>query len=277
MEEQTQINADELMDALLARADAEVPEPEADELAYEDKEPESDGSEDESEEPIVEFDGKQFTRQELAELVEKGLDYTKKTQQLAEERRRLRELEELYEVYSSLDEAARQRVVETLSQTASPAQETSLSEQLRAAGYDEDYVAAIEALEGTNRGLRQKVDEMERLLKTVLPEVQQIVSEVRGDVEAKEASARIKAELGIDVPPEELRRAQQETGLQDLEAAWLKVNKARLVAGAFEAGHRQGRKTRPVSPGGESRQPDISSMTADEIFQAINSGMIGPG
>ncbi len=213
--------------------------------------------------------------EELRDLVEKGLDYTRKTQQLAEERRRFQELEQLYEVYSQLDDEARNAVVEAVRRTAQP-EEVPLSQQLRAAGYDEDYVQAIEALEARNMSLAQKVTQLEASLSGMLPELQAIIQEVKGDAEAREVAARMKASMGIEVSPEELRAAQEATGIQDMEAAWLKANAKNLVAGAYRSGHQTGRRARPVSPAGESRAIDLANMTADEILAAINSGLIGP-
>jgi hypothetical protein len=257
--------ADELLEQAIQAESAGAEAPEADAPQQEQEAGE-----------FIEIGGKRFRADELQDIVEKGLDYTRKTQMLAEERRKLGEVEQLYQTYSQLPPEVQSQVAEAIAQAAMRASEPSVSEMLREAGYDEEYVQAVEKLEQRNQQLGLKLTQLERTLQTVLPEFQGLVAEIRGDTEARRTADRLRNELGVEVTPEELREAQRRTGLDDLEAAWLKANKARLVQGAYVQGHRSGARARPVSPAGDSRTPDLTTMTADEILAAINSGLIKP-
>lgn len=263
-------------DAILKELEDTLQDQDDDPLLSEEEDagPEADESE-EQEGDTVKIGDLELSRDELLDLVEKGRDYTRKTQQLAEERRRFREVAELYETFNSLPDDQKQAVVDAIIERASQ-REGGVARQLREYGYDEDFVRVVEDIEDRNAKLMAKVAALENTLARLLPEFEGFVKEVKGDVEAQEAAKRIAEELGVEVSPEELRAAQAKTGLDDLEAAWLKLNKAKLVAGAFVKGHKAGSVRRPISPAGEARTPDLSKMTADEILRAVESGLIGP-
>lgn len=210
----------------------------------------------------------EFDPEELADLVEKGRDYTRKTQALAEERKAIEPIKEVYETFMKLSPDQQQRVVAAINgspggnDTPMP---TGIAQALKDANYEDDIVAAFAAIEQRNQ-------QLETIVSSILPEFKNFVREVRGDTEARTVSERMQAEYGITVKPEDLRKAQAETKIEDLEAAWLKANKAALLSGAVKARAKPGPK--PRTPEGESKGFDIGNATADEIFDAVQRGLI---
>ncbi len=225
--------------------------------------------------PKVKIGDAEYDPEELAELVSKGSDYTRKTQELAEQRRRVEEYAKVADFFESLPPEKQQAALKAL-QTAvmdqpQPAEpEKRYSEKLRESQYEDDIVEAFSYVEQQNAQLRQQMAEIMR----VIPEVKAFVQETKGDAEARAAAEQLKAEFKVDVSPSELRKLQKETGIQDMEAAWLKANKEGLIKGAFRQGHREGQKARPLTPTGESKAFRVEQDTSpEEILNAINAGM----
>lgn len=207
---------------------------------------------------------------EALDLLEKGRDYTKKTQALAEERKQIEPIRDVYEAFALLPTDKQMKVVDIIKNNVgggndTPTETPALASKLSEAGYEDDIVQAFAIVESENKALRDQ-------LSKILPEFQNFVREVRGDTEARAVSDEIKSKYGVAVPPEELRRVQKETGIENLKAAWLVANEEKLVGGGLKPSRQQAPK--PRTPEGESKAFDVKNATADDILAAVERGLI---
>lgn len=126
-------------------------------------------------------------------------------------------------------------------------------------------------LAATIASMNQKLGE----LGSVIPEVRGAVREAMGDKEAQAVAATIKVEWGEDIAPEELRRMSKATGIADMEAAFLKLNKDRLKAGASKPAPDPTPSAKPRTPTGQAQAPVLApGESADEYFRKVRAGII---
>lgn len=280
-----------------------TPKPEGDD----DPDPEDgDGDDEEGEgekpkgesEPTIEIDGEKYTLEELREMRSKSTDYTKKTMDLAEQRKALEPVvqlqnylnelpqdaqEELFAFARQIDEQVKQGIPvrQAAGQAPAPAPDP-VSIQLDGIKEDElsdegvallkltrSIAAARAQDQATIQQLRANIQE----LAGVLPEVKGYIQDAQVDKEATLTAAQIKKEWSVEVTPQELRQWAKDTGISDLEAAFLKVNKQALAAGTFKKGHQEGSREKPRAPGRQAgRVVDTSKMSADQIMRAAARG-----
>lgn len=253
----------------------------------------------------VTIDGKKWTAAEVQQEFEnRGLrqaDYTRKTQDLSAREKQLEPIIQISQFSDRLSPAGRQKIIDTINEvgqaelgfqsgvgtipgpqgTQSPAAVpqapsvpvgTPNADKLKEAGYEQDIVDTVASLE---KGFSVTAQAHERAIRTLVEQNRELIGMIRGDTEAKAAAAGIKADFGFEVPEAELRKAQADTGIQDMEAAWLKLNKARLRgASAPAAPASNGVKPAPKGvPATETNTFEIKDgTTADDIFTAIQMG-----
>lgn len=139
---------------------------------------------------------------------------------------------------------------------------------------------ALVQLSGVVKGLGAGYQDMSAKMsevKTVLPEVSKFAQETKAERESRNAADKMSAEFGFAIPPADVLKAMQETGISDPEAAWLKLNRGRLASeAATKAAASAGNKPRGA-PNGEGREFDPSGLDADEIMRRLNMGMTPKG
>jgi hypothetical protein len=249
------------------------------------------------------IEGKKWTASEVQQEFEnRGLrqaDYTRKTQDLSTREKALEPIIQISQFADRLSPEGRKRIVDTINEvgqselgfqsgvaqipgsgpTQSPAAipqapsvpvGTPQADKLKAAGYEQDVVDAVAAIES---GFSQTAQGHERAIRTLIEQNRELVGMVRGDTEAKAAVASLKVD-GFEATEIELRQAQQTTGIQDMEAAWLKLNKPRLRSAAPAAPAPNGVKPAPrATPASDTKVFEIEDgTTSDEIFNAILMG-----
>lgn len=105
-----------------------------------------------------------------------------------------------------------------------------------------------------------------------LPEVTAFVRGSQAESQANAAIGTIKTEHGIDVSPQDIKTAMQQTGIQNPHAAWVYANRASLqAAAANKAAEVQG-TTPPAPPAGNVNEFNPVGMSADDIAKNLAAG-----
>lgn len=253
-------------------------------------------------EPVSEvtIGDKSYSQELLAELVSKGEGFTRNSMALADQRRALEPVIQLQEYLNQLPPEGREelfklgaQIDERYRQGTPPAAAVPISapppaapvpvilEGIEEKDLSDEGVALYKVIQAQAarssqdtaliRGLVNQVRE----LGGVLPDIQGFIADVQGDKQAAATAAAIKAEWGVDVTPQQLRENARATGISDMEAAWLKVNKQAIVAGTFKQGHQQGAREKPRAPGrqaGRTINVKETKMSADQVFRHAQAG-----
>jgi len=224
----------------------------------------------------VEIDGETYSLQQLRDGMLRQADYTRKTQELSTERKQLEPIKQLYDFAGKLPQEAQAELVEhinglaakhlgygtgvqTLGQSA-PATGTPMADKLAAANYQDEIVDVIRSLETRN-------NQLESALRTELPSIRGVVQELKGDTEAQAVAAQIKSEWGKDISPSELRKLSKDSGIPDMEAAWLKSSKSLLRTPVT------GVPTKPKTPATEPKSFVLGpNATENDVFEALQRG-----
>lgn len=242
-------------------------EPEADELdlanrfGAEDTDADDDtpGSDDSgADEPTYDVGGTSYTASELTELIGKGQDYTRKTQDLAEQRRELASdlaLAENIKNWAESDPRALLEYVQTLTG------QQSISED----------VEEFEYLSDGERILHQQNQALERKLAAM----EQQMANLAAGMTAGSVVDQIKSKYGLEVTSRDVQRAMQETGLRDPIKAFAAHRTDDIVAAAQKAAIAKV-KTKPFTPTSDANtfNPDDPNLTADEIFRLMSNGAV---
>lgn len=90
------------------------------------------------------------------------------------------------------------------------------------------------------------------------------------DHQTNQAIQSLKDSFNVEVSKEDLYQAVNQTGITDLEAAWLKVNKAKLTQPAVTP---PAQVIKPVSPTGTTGVFSTKGMSASQILRHLDSGL----
>jgi hypothetical protein len=237
------------------------------------------------------FDGQEMTAEEARASFLRQQDYTRKTMEAAEQRKAVeaerQALEPVKRVYNAFGTLPHEEQVRLLSEIESsvvrhngagtgvtslngeapaPATETAgtLAKKLEAEGWDKEMVQAVGILES-------KTTVQDRQIAKLTQVLQDMIDGQKQDVEAQGLADQFKAK-GIEVTPAQLRQAVKDTGIADMEAAYLKQNFSKLME-AKPAAPPPAEK--PGTP--ESRGNSFTvgpNTTEEEIYQALQSGQV---
>lgn len=220
----------------------------------------------ESTQPALELDGEQIPLEQAREWLSKGRDATRKWQEAADLKRqaeaqlqRVQWVDELERAWQAGPEGQR-AVIDSLQRMAGF--QTPQGPQLN----PDDLSDEGRILAQQNAQLRQEITHVRQEMAKALESFERYVGDQRITDEAAQTAARLKSEWGVDVQPHQLREAAKRQGIQDLEAAWLKENKALLRQPAAEP--------KPKSPVGRDKtfDPNASGMSADRMFRLLVQG-----
>lgn len=256
----------------------ETPTPTPEELA----EAQSEGT--------VEIDGEAYTYDELRAGMLRQADYTRKTQDLSRRSKELEPVEQVYnfvgtlpaekqeEILRYIDSVARETrgfgtgVTNALNQnpTTIPQGNKLFSDELVTEGFDPKYVEVVRKVEQRAANAEQKNAQLEGVIRDLVPQFKGLVQEIKGDTEAQTVASEIKRVFGKEVTPLELRELSKKSGIQDMEAAWLKANRDALRAPA-----KVETPKKPVIPNTDSRKFVMTSeMKPEDVFQGVMKGEI---
>jgi hypothetical protein len=224
-------------------------------------------------------DGTSVPLEELKAGYLRQSDYTRKTQEVSQQRTQLEPLIQAAEILTGNDQAAKIALARQVAESVGlkivddglpgmPRQQT----QPDMPEWD-DMTETERFLYMQNHSLQSKLNE-------ALPILQRTHEFIRGQEQAKQVSAAslaasqsLKESLGVVVPDSELAEAVRATGIQDPEAAWLKLNKGRIAQGFKAEGIAQGVKAKPMTPDmGGGKTFDPSGLSATQIQQMLMKG-----
>lgn len=242
------------------------------------QEGEPEETDEEAEEPTVTIDGKEYTLAEAKELISKGTDYTKKTQDLAQIRKEAEEWATIKEMLQDPEEADRaleilQGVAVGVKKLGTPARTTQNPD------IDLDYLTENEL--AIYQAGQARIDALEAFIKKQLGDVSSVLGDIKPVIEetqrakaAKLAVSEVKSTLGIDWDYERIEKAMQEQGVSDpIKAVKLATYEDRAKE-SFQKGHQQG-QSKPKGPQGiGSNEFDPDNLSADEIFAQLQAGKI---
>lgn len=242
-------------------------EPEADELDLanrfgaedtdaDDETPDND--EPGADEPTYDVGGISYTASELNELIGKGQDYTRKTQDLAEQRRELASdlaLAQNIKNWAENDPRALLEYVQSLTGQQGIQEEAEEFEPWN----DNERI-----LRQQNQALERKVDAMEHQMANLA------VGMTAGGV-----VDQIKVKYGLEVTPHDIQKAMQETGLRDPIKAFAAHRTDDIIDAAQKAAVAKV-KAKPFTPGSDANtfNPDDPNLSADEIFRMLSNGAV---
>ena len=202
-----------------------------------------------------------FTADQLAEMIPKAKDYTKKTQELAAQRKEVEQLKQVTDTWNSQPEM-RPVILQHMAQQLTPEQRAQIglgvsspSTQTADPDIDLDELTDNEQaiyLKGQREiaTLKAQLSEVSPLLGQLKQMVEQQAQEKTISLAAQQAANALNMELGVTgITPESVAAAMKETGLQDAEAAWLKVNRKSLLTAGVKQGVQQAVVNKPNAPG----------------------------
>jgi hypothetical protein len=239
------------------------------------------GETEEGEEAPANFniDGKEYTSDELKELLEKGSDYTRKTQALAEERKALQQIQSFAEAVTSLPEDAQSQLIEFVQDLSSgktprvgaPGLQVPANPEVPSVSWD-DLSDEGRALTAAQAAQNAEIT----ALKAALHNVEEVFGEIRGVVEeaqtakqTAQASEIIKEKFGVTIEPAYLARIKSETGIKDPVKLFEVIRP--LLADATAEGTRRA-VNKPNVPKGTGRTFDPADVSADEIVSLMMKG-----
>lgn len=227
---------------------------------------------------------------EAQDLISKGKSYTQKTQQLAEERKELEPWLQVQSEWNKGAEAQKALIKQFAEHSGFKLVDASTPDTsnpiLDAYGKEIDFEDMSENekhLYAKNQRLQAEMDSRFAALDPLLKEIHGVVSRQvqaeQRDLQATQARESLKLSVGVDASIEDIRKAITETGIQDGEAAWLKVN-AKNLAKAVQAKTPE-KIVKPNSPGtsgGKTFDPDKRDAqgkfvySPEQAFKLIQQG-----
>jgi hypothetical protein len=255
----------------------ETPTPTTEELAEAKKE----GS--------VEIDGETYTYDELRANMLRHADYTRKTQELAAERKQYEPVKTVYDFVGTLPQERQEDILKYIDNVAretrgvgtgvtslngqgqkAPETGTQYSDELVAEGFDPKYVEIVKKIELRAAKAEARSDQLEGVVRNLVEGQKGLVLEMKGDTEAQAAAAKIKAEFGRDVSPLDLRELSKKTNIGNMEAAWLYANKD-----ALKGQVKTETPKKPVIPQTDSSKFVMKDTdTSEDVFQAVMAGKV---
>lgn len=211
----------------------------------------------------VTVDGREFTMEQLSELVTKG-----ETAHEAQEQAALyQNLLKAAETPEGLDRIIGELTALKAEQFGAP---PSTSLELPEDDLLTDTEIALKKVLTTQNSelarLRSQLDRqalaLEEYGKTI-KDLEPFHKEVISTQQAKAEQAAVKQKLGLDVTPADIAAAKKLTGVNDPVGA---VAAARFKQGA--------QPTPPATPTSRERVPDLEKLPADEVFRLLNSGVV---
>lgn len=222
-------------------------------------------------EPTFTFNDREYTQSELAELVNKGEDYTRKTQDLARQKQEVEPLAQIMQAWNHPDpttrDKARREVALFLAQEAgvSIPQQNSMSNQQGTQPENWDEMTVGErALYQRNLALEQRLSQVTDQLGQLHQGYQQTAQQQQQEYLIGSAVKSL-ADSGYQATPEQVRAAVMQTGIHDPEAAFLKANKATLAAARVS-------REKPDAAGSGPKTFDPTNMEASEIIRRMTQG-----
>lgn len=247
----------------------------------EDDEPTQDDQAEADEEPkegqpgTVEIDGKQYTAEELRELVSKGSDYTKKTQQLSEERKSLQQKIELAEALETAfaDKSEFASYLATLNKNFEEMHGEPAPQTLRLDDLSEEGASLARHYEGEikriNAAHAAQTQRLEARVAELTDIVKPIVEERQKAAALDEAVVIVKKQYGIEATKDDIAAAMKATGRENPVDAFAVHNLAKIKDGSYEAG-RAAALRKPVTPKGGAREASRGTSPSDFFLQQIS-------
>lgn len=225
----------------------------------------------------VKVGDREFDPTELDALVSKGQDYTRKTQELADQRRQLQSDQEELGSLRQLNDLWKvnpQAVVQTLAQQAG----VQIGSNKPEVPDDwETWTANEKRLYGELQGANATIAKAQGTLESVQRFMGEVAQKDRISGQAGVAQNKLKADLGIDVTRDELMEAVRKTGINDPEAAWLKENSTALLKAATARATSQAVLDKPNTPdaGSQTFNPFKGDVTnTDEMLEMFRKGFV---
>jgi chaperonin cofactor prefoldin len=249
---------------------------------------------DEPAEPTeIKIGDKTFTPEQLAELVSKGEDYTKKTQELSKEREAQKTELEAGQTYLSAMKTFEQspagaaQVIDAFLNFAKQRYGDAFLDHLTV-GIDFDNLSDEgKVLNNRLRTVSQNAQQLHQenqTLKARIAEADKALEELKPVIEnAKVAEAidaavmTIKRDLHADVTPTVLRKMIADTGERDPVKAFKLATYEERERRGYQKGYTAKTRTPDMPDANQGNMVDFDTMTADEIVRAMQKGLAPAG
>lgn len=220
---------------------------------------------------------REYQPSELAELVSKGEDYTRKTMALADERKNLEaDAQTARELRQALKDPVKLRefrdYIDSIAGGSQPASSPSPSVGLPPNW--EEWTDNERELYQENQHVKAQLAQLGSTLKEVREHLAGQTQRDQRSLAAREAAEALSTEWNVQVTADQVLEAMIATKLDDPEAAWLKANKA-SIQNAMARPAPAAKK--PNTPGTRGKTFDASHMSADEIRSRMSRGEIPTG
>lgn len=215
-----------------------------------------------ADETTYDIGGVTYSAQQLNELIGKGQDYTRKTQDLAEQRK---ELASDLALASNLKEWAANDPRKFLEYAQSLVGQQGIQDE----GESQDE---FEYASDGERILHQRLKARER----EIDELKQAVANLSVGVSAGSTVEQIKAKYGMTVSARDVQEAMRAfPGIKDPMKAFAAHRTEDIVVAAQKLAIAKV-KAKPFTPGSESNtfNPEDPNMTADDMFRALQGGAV---
>lgn len=229
----------------------------------------------------VKVGDKEYTLDELSEYVSKGQDYTKKTQQLAEERKTLSEKAQLYDRFLESWETDPHSTLQELERLANQVRPRDTRGRFQAMPEIDP-----ETMTENERALYERTKSLEAALERAggaLEKAEYVAKSVQMDRAAQKAALDIQAEYGIQTNALELLALMDKHGVSDPMKAWKIENFDTVKETAVKAGQVAASKPKPnmgqaadqkIVPFDNWARRNREQWTPDRIMAAMQQGFV---
>lgn len=229
-----------------------------------DDEPEPDGD-DEPDLHTIKVDGEtlEVSYDELVKLAQQGQDYTRKTQKLAEDRKRVETWEQLNQAFEADPEGTLRALAKQFDVDLAADKGDEVPE-----GWDPDDPVEAEVL-----SLRKELRELraEREAEAAKRQEAEAAAQVAAQLDA------VKTEFGVEFDDDELLQFAIDNQIGNVRAAYLAWDGSKAREGRTDRPQRQRKRTAPPVEGGRSRSKRLNkpgpkaAMSVEDAFEAALS------
>lgn len=214
----------------------------------------------------VSIAGREYTHEQLAEIFERGtVDPAVKVaaDQFNGLIAKTQTAEGIREVIASLETALREDFGQAPVSVELPGEDELVGAEVQFRQAIVNQQSKIAALEAQLDRQAQIIQQFGSTIKELEPIHQEVISSRQASAEV----SAVKAKLGLDVTPQEISHAKQQTGVNDPVGAIATLN---VLKG-------QQAPPPPRTPTNGQRVPDTSKLTEDEHFALLQRGVVTGG
>lgn len=213
-------------------------------------------------EQTIEIGGEMLTLAEAQELLSKGRDYTRKTQEIAELRRENEQKLQAYEYISQMAEESPDQLIEYIQRNYGGSASAGTASNV---GTMPEFATDVEEM------LWKENQAIKAQMKTALDKIEHL----GGQFMVNSSVADVQKETGLTLTASEIQASMKRTGINDPVAAVAK-DKLQDIRAHWQKEAQEAARRKPFTPTGDANtyDPNDPKLSAEAIFDLQMQGAV---